>query len=105
MLSGETKKRPLTDAEKAAEMKCYGKLTREKVDWHPSRILCIRFNVKQPYGDSSIIGVPAGYKCRLDLFGKVDQITTPSKNISQESTQKRKNNNVHNDSRVQERQR
>ena len=96
VLSGETKKRPLTDAEKAAEMKCYGKLTREKVDWHPSRILCIRFNVKQPYGDSSIIGVPAGYKCRLDLFGKVDQITTPSKKISQESIQQRKNNNVHN---------
>ena len=52
----------LTEAEKAAEVKCYGRLTREKIDWHPSRILCIRFNVKQPYGDSSIVGVPAGYR-------------------------------------------
>ena len=63
----------LTEAEKAAKLKCYGKLTRETVDWHPSRILCIRFNVKQPYGDSSIIGVPSGYKCRLDIFKNVDK--------------------------------
>ena len=71
-LSDKDKKIQLTEAEKAAQLKCYGKLTREKVDWHPSRILCIRFNVKQPYGDSSIIGVPAGYKCRLDIFKNVD---------------------------------
>ena len=65
---------PLSEAEKAADLKCYGKLTREKVEWHPARILCIRFNVKQPYGDSSIIGAPPGYKCRLDFFKNVSEI-------------------------------
>lgn len=79
--SDKDKKIQLTEAEKAAELKCYGKLTREKVDWHPSRILCIRFNVKQPYGDSSIIGVPAGYKCRLDIFKNVDLTVQKSAKI------------------------
>ena len=80
-LSDTGKKIQSTEAEKAAELKCYGKLTREKVDWHPSRILCIRFNVKQPYGDSSIIGVPAGYKCRLDIFKNVDMSVQKQANI------------------------
>ena len=31
------------DAKKAAKMKMYGRLTREKVEWHPAKILCIRF--------------------------------------------------------------
>ena len=31
------------DAKKAAKMKMYGKLTRERVEWHPAKILCIRF--------------------------------------------------------------
>ena len=30
------------DAKKAAKMKMYGKLTRERVEWHPAKILCIR---------------------------------------------------------------
>ena len=35
------------DAKKAAKMKMYGKLTRERVEWHPAKILCIRF-AQQP---------------------------------------------------------
>ena len=31
------------DAKKAAKMKMYGRLTRERVEWHPAKILCIRF--------------------------------------------------------------
>ena len=68
----------LTEAEKAAQLKCYGRLTREKVEWHPARLLCIRFNVKQPYGDSSLIGAPPGYKCRLDIFKSVGEATQDS---------------------------
>jgi hypothetical protein len=49
------------DAKKAAKMKMFGTLTREKVEWHPAKILCIRFNVKHPYGDYSVVGVaPSG---------------------------------------------
>ena len=41
-----------------------------------------RFNVKPPYGDASVVGVPPGYKCKLDLFAKVDQVKTePKKTI------------------------
>jgi len=36
---------------KAAEMKMFGKLTRETAEWVPARILCVRFNVKNPFGD------------------------------------------------------
>jgi len=67
-------------------LKCYGKLTREKVEWHPARILCIRFNVKQPYGDSSIIGAPPGYKCRLDIFKNVNESDPEPKKSAQNST-------------------
>ena len=77
---------PLSEAEKAADLKCYGKLTREKVEWHPARILCIRFNVKQPYGDSSIIGAPPGYKCRLDIFKNVSENDSEPKKSAQHST-------------------
>ena len=38
-----------SEAEKAAEMKMYGKLTREDVEWHPHNLICKRFNVPNPY--------------------------------------------------------
>lgn len=34
---------------KAAEMKMYGQLTRDVVEWHPDRLVCRRFNVPDPY--------------------------------------------------------
>ncbi len=45
------------DAVRAAQLKMFGKLTHERVEWHPARMLCIRFNVKHPYGDYSVVGV------------------------------------------------
>lgn len=92
-ISEKQEKVPLTDAEKAAELKCFGKLTRETVDWHPARILCIRFNVKEPYGDSSIIGVPSGYRCKLDIFKNLDNATTV-KTSKEESVTKRESINL-----------
>ena len=47
---------------KAADMKMFGKLTRTSEDWHPARILCVRFNVPHPYGDYSIVGTKANPK-------------------------------------------
>ena len=76
----------LTEAEKAAELKCFGKLTRETVEWHPARILCIRFNVKEPYGDSSIIGVPSGYRCKLDIFKNLDNAGRVKKSNEESAT-------------------
>ncbi|KAL5021338.1 hypothetical protein ScPMuIL_000493 [Solemya velum] len=43
---------------KATEMKMYGKLTHDSFEWHPDRVLCKRFNVSDPYPDSSLVGVP-----------------------------------------------
>jgi len=35
----------------AASLKMFGKLTRETVEWVPARILCVRFNIKNPHGN------------------------------------------------------
>ena len=35
--------------QKAAEMKQFGKLTRETTKWRPNNLLCKRFNVPNPY--------------------------------------------------------
>jgi hypothetical protein len=31
------------DSIKAAKLKLFGKLTREKIEWHPAKLLCIRY--------------------------------------------------------------
>ena len=31
------------DSIKAAKLKLFGKLTREKIEWHPVKLLCIRY--------------------------------------------------------------
>ena len=41
---------------KAADMKMFGKLTRTSEDWHPARLVCVRFNVPHPYGDYNTVG-------------------------------------------------
>lgn len=39
-------------------MKMFGEITRTKYKWHPAKELCTRFNVPNPYSESSIVGVP-----------------------------------------------
>ena len=34
---------------RAASLKMFGKLTQEKVDWYPDKLLSRRFNVPPPY--------------------------------------------------------
>ena len=36
-------KAALSEAEQAVKKKFFGPLTREKVEWHPARLLCVRF--------------------------------------------------------------
>ena len=38
-----------SDQAKAAEMKMFGKLTRERFEWHPDKTLCKRFNIRDPF--------------------------------------------------------
>ena len=51
-------------------MKMFGKLTRDSYDWHPDKILCKRFNIANPYPQSTLVGVPG--KIRKDKFDSFD---------------------------------
>lgn len=37
------------DKQTAVNMKMFGKMTRETLEWHPDKLLCKRFNVPDPY--------------------------------------------------------
>ncbi|KRX54361.1 G patch domain-containing protein 1 -like protein [Trichinella sp. T9] len=56
------------DKMKAVQMKMFGLLTRESWPWHPDRQLCKRFNVPDPYPQSSLVGVPMLKKQTKPLF-------------------------------------
>ncbi|XP_077982414.1 G patch domain-containing protein 1-like [Glandiceps talaboti] len=56
------------DQMKAAQMKMFGKLTRDVFDWHPDRLLCKRFNVPDPYPGSTIVGLPTVKKDKFSVF-------------------------------------
>jgi len=47
---------PEDQARKAADMKMFGQLTRTVEEWHPAKLVCVRFNVAHPYGDYSVVG-------------------------------------------------
>ncbi|XP_033117559.1 G patch domain-containing protein 1-like [Anneissia japonica] len=53
---------------KAAEMKMFGRLTRDTFEWHPDRLLCKRFNIPDPYPGSSIVGLPTVKKDKISLY-------------------------------------
>ena len=87
----EVKEKILTESQKAAKMKMYGNLTREVVEWHPAKILCIRFNVKPPYGDSSVTGIAPGTRSKFDIFGRIDELPMTSKTQQSNEEQNSKN--------------
>ncbi len=79
----EEVEKPLSETEKAVRMKLFGKLTREVVDWHPAKILSVRFNVKAPYDGSVVGSAPSssnnsGSKAKFDLFGRLNQAPPPA---------------------------
>ncbi|KAI0236303.1 G patch domain-containing protein 1 [Lamellibrachia satsuma] len=49
----EPEQGPVSAQQKAAEMKLFGKLTRETTKWRPDKLLCKRFNVPNPYPDET----------------------------------------------------
>lgn len=56
------------DLSRAADMKLFGKLTRETFEWHPDQLLCRRFNVPDPHPGSGIIGIPKLKKDKYSIF-------------------------------------
>ena len=62
---------------KAAQLKMFGRLTRETSEWVPARLLCVRFNVKNPFADDK---ADTGAKKKkppsfdsAELFSKLDE--------------------------------
>ncbi|VDL18452.1 unnamed protein product [Hymenolepis diminuta] len=48
----------------AAANETYGVLTRRTLTWHPASLLCKRFNVPNPYPDSTFVGCPEDRRMR-----------------------------------------
>ncbi|NWV30556.1 GPTC1 protein, partial [Grantiella picta] len=67
------------DKETAVKMKMFGKLTRDKFEWHPDKLLCKRFNVRDPYPDSSVVGLP---KVKRDKYSVFNFLTMPEPTTS-----------------------
>ncbi|KFQ44281.1 G patch domain-containing protein 1, partial [Nestor notabilis] len=67
------------DKETAVKMKMFGKLTRDKFEWHPEKLLCRRFNVPDPYPESSIVGLP---KVKRDKYSVFNFLTVPEPTTS-----------------------
>ncbi|NXH39514.1 GPTC1 protein, partial [Dicaeum eximium] len=69
----------IDDKETAVKMKMFGKLTRDNFEWHPDKLLCKRFNVRDPYPDSSIVGLP---KVKRDKYSVFNFLTVPEPTTS-----------------------
>ncbi|NXO97119.1 GPTC1 protein, partial [Certhia brachydactyla] len=81
----------IDDKETAVKMKMFGKLTRDTFEWHPDKLLCKRFNVRDPYPDSSIVGLPKVKRDKYSVFNfltvpePTTSVTPPTKEKAQES--------------------
>ncbi|XP_069313605.1 G patch domain-containing protein 1 isoform X2 [Eulemur rufifrons] len=62
------------DKQSAVKMKMFGKLTRDMFEWHPDKLLCKRFNVPDPYPDSTIVGLP---RVKRDKYSVFNFLTLP----------------------------
>ncbi|NXA77394.1 GPTC1 protein, partial [Thryothorus ludovicianus] len=77
----------IDDKETAVKMKMFGKLTRDTFEWHPDKLLCKRFNVRDPYPDSSIVGLP---KVKRDKYSVFNFLTVPEPTTSEAQATKEK---------------
>ncbi|NWH61299.1 GPTC1 protein, partial [Geococcyx californianus] len=82
----------LDDKETAVKMKMFGKLTRDKFEWHPEKLLCKRFNVPDPYPDSSIVGLPTVKRDKYSVFNFLT-IPEPTTSVTQATNEEIKQNN------------
>ncbi|XP_009874265.1 PREDICTED: G patch domain-containing protein 1, partial [Apaloderma vittatum] len=85
----------IDDKETAVKMKMFGKLTRDKFEWHPEKLLCKRFNVPDPYPDSSIVGLPKVKRDKYSVFNflTLPESTTPVTQATHEKIQQSNNPN------------
>ncbi|XP_077165747.1 G patch domain-containing protein 1 isoform X2 [Paroedura picta] len=86
----------LDDKETAAKMKMFGKLTRERFEWHPDKLLCKRFNVPDPYPESSIVGLPKVKRDKYSVFNFLNVSEPTTKMMSQPANVAVQQNNTPN---------
>ncbi|NWZ34868.1 GPTC1 protein, partial [Brachypodius atriceps] len=77
----------IDDKETAVKMKMFGRLTRDKFEWHPDKLLCKRFNVRDPYPDSSIVGLPKVKRDKYSVFNFLT-VSEPATSVTQAKNEK-----------------
>ncbi|NWT70676.1 GPTC1 protein, partial [Prunella himalayana] len=77
----------IDDKETAVKMKMFGKLTRDNFEWHPDKLLCRRFNVRDPYPDSSIVGLPKVKRDKYSVFNFLT-VSEPTTSVTQATNEK-----------------
>lgn len=82
----------IDDKESAVKMKMFGKLTRDKFEWHPEKLLCKRFNVPDPYPESSIVGLPKVKRDKYSVFNFLT-LSEPTTSGTQETNERKQEGN------------
>ncbi|XP_059238034.1 G patch domain-containing protein 1 isoform X2 [Mustela nigripes] len=78
----------VNDKQSAVKMKMFGKLTRDIFEWHPDKLLCKRFNVPDPYPDSTLVGLPRVKRDKYSVFNFLTLPETASSPTTQASSEK-----------------
>ncbi|KAI5758279.1 GPATCH1 [Gulo gulo luscus] len=78
----------VNDKQSAVKMKMFGKLTRDTFEWHPDKLLCKRFNVPDPYPDSTLVGLPRVKRDKYSVFNFLTLPETASSPTTQASSEK-----------------
>ncbi|KAM5295567.1 G patch domain-containing protein 1 isoform 1-T1 [Glossophaga mutica] len=78
----------VSDKQSAVKMKMFGKLTRDTFEWHPDKLLCKRFNVPDPYPDSTLVGLPRVKRDKYSVFNFLTLPETASLPATQASSEK-----------------
>ncbi|XP_038609959.1 G patch domain-containing protein 1 isoform X1 [Tachyglossus aculeatus] len=86
----------INDKQSAVKMKMFGKLTRDKFEWHPDKLLCRRFNVPDPYSDSTMVGLPKVKRDKYSVFNFLTLSESAISTTSQASSEKGQQNDSSN---------
>ncbi|XP_042775640.1 G patch domain-containing protein 1 isoform X3 [Panthera leo] len=78
----------VNDKQSAVRMKMFGKLTRDTFEWHPDKLLCKRFNVPDPYPDSTLVGLPRVKRDKYSVFNFLTLPETASSPATQAASEK-----------------
>ncbi|GCC18211.1 hypothetical protein chiPu_0020749 [Chiloscyllium punctatum] len=73
----EQQESDVNDQEAAVKMKMFGRLTRDKFEWHPEKLLCKRFNVPDPYPGSTKSGLLKVKRDKYSVFNFLNVHTAP----------------------------